>query len=77
MLGVTDPANIVKIGSFRLRPEISIHNMVLVGKKLSVWTSPTPPSPPIDREQDDVRLRRLRHAGRLDVRAELPRQLGK
>ncbi|MCY1076358.1 LVIVD repeat-containing protein [Archangium lansingense] len=36
VLDVTDPANIVKIGSFRLRPEISIHNMVLVGKKLYV-----------------------------------------
>jgi hypothetical protein len=36
VLDVTDPANIVKIGSFQLRPEISIHNMVLVGKKLYV-----------------------------------------
>jgi hypothetical protein len=34
VLDVTDPAKIVKIGEFQLRPEISIHNMVLVGKKL-------------------------------------------
>ncbi|MFE8603669.1 LVIVD repeat-containing protein [Archangium violaceum] len=36
VLDITDPANIVKIGSFQLRPEISIHNMLLVGKKLYV-----------------------------------------
>ncbi|WP_375769011.1 hypothetical protein NR798_46320 [Archangium gephyra] len=36
VLDVTDPANIVKIGRFQLRPEISIHNMVLVGKKLYI-----------------------------------------
>jgi hypothetical protein len=34
VLDVTDPANIVKIGWFQLRPSMSIHNMVLVGKKL-------------------------------------------
>ncbi|OJT19475.1 hypothetical protein BO221_34385 [Archangium sp. Cb G35] len=36
VLDITDPANIVKIGSFRLRAPISIHNMLLVGKKLYV-----------------------------------------
>ncbi len=34
VLDVTDPANIVKIGEFKLRPNISIHNMLLVGRKL-------------------------------------------
>jgi hypothetical protein len=34
VLDITDPAAIVKIGEFRLRPDISIHNMVLVGRKL-------------------------------------------
>ncbi|WNG51713.1 hypothetical protein F0U60_52100 [Archangium minus] len=36
VLDITDPARIVKIGEFQLRPEISIHNMVLVGKKLYI-----------------------------------------
>lgn len=36
VLDITDPAHIVKIGEFQLRPEISIHNMVLVGKKLYI-----------------------------------------
>ncbi|WP_375768585.1 hypothetical protein NR798_44055 [Archangium gephyra] len=36
VLDVTDPANIVKIGEFQLRPNLSIHNMLLVGKKLYV-----------------------------------------
>ncbi|OJT19476.1 hypothetical protein BO221_34390 [Archangium sp. Cb G35] len=36
VLDITDPANIVKIGSFQLRAPISIHNMLLVGKKLYV-----------------------------------------
>ena len=36
VLDVTDPANIVKIGRFQLRPIISIHNMLLVGKKLYI-----------------------------------------
>lgn len=36
VLDITDPANIVKIGEFQLRPELSIHNMVLVGKKLYI-----------------------------------------
>ncbi len=36
VLDVTDPAKIVKIGEFQLRPEISIHNLVLVGKKLYI-----------------------------------------
>jgi hypothetical protein len=34
VLDVTDPAHIVKIGEFKLRPNISIHNMLLVGRKL-------------------------------------------
>ncbi len=34
VLDATDPANMVKIGEFQLRPAISIHNMLLVGKKL-------------------------------------------
>ncbi|PTL79579.1 LVIVD repeat-containing protein [Vitiosangium sp. GDMCC 1.1324] len=36
VLDVTNPANIVKIGKFQLRPTLSIHNMLLVGKKLYV-----------------------------------------
>ncbi|QRK11551.1 hypothetical protein JQX13_16635 [Archangium violaceum] len=36
VLDITDPARIVKIGEFQLRPEFSIHNMVLVGKKLYI-----------------------------------------
>ncbi|PTL79578.1 LVIVD repeat-containing protein [Vitiosangium sp. GDMCC 1.1324] len=36
VLDVTDPANIVKIGEFQLRPTVSIHNMLLVGKKLYI-----------------------------------------
>jgi len=36
VLDVTDPANIVKIGRFQLRPAVSIHNFLLVGKKLYV-----------------------------------------
>ncbi|WP_395835050.1 LVIVD repeat-containing protein [Archangium violaceum] len=36
VLDITDPAHIVKIGEFKLRPEYSIHNMVLVGKKLYI-----------------------------------------
>jgi hypothetical protein len=34
VLDVTDPAHMVKIGEFQLRPAISIHNMLLVGRKL-------------------------------------------
>jgi hypothetical protein len=34
VLDITDPAAIVKIGEFQLRPAVSIHNMLLVGKKL-------------------------------------------
>ncbi|MFP2905336.1 LVIVD repeat-containing protein [Pyxidicoccus sp. 3LFB2] len=34
VLDITDPAHIVKIGEFRLRSDISIHNMVLVGSRL-------------------------------------------
>ncbi len=34
VLDVTNPASMVKIGEFQLRPAISIHNMVLSGKKL-------------------------------------------
>jgi hypothetical protein len=34
MLDVTDPAHMAKIGTFQLRPVVSIHNMVLVGKRL-------------------------------------------
>ncbi len=34
VLDITDPANIVKIGRFQLREPVSIHNMLLVGKKL-------------------------------------------
>ncbi|REG20387.1 LVIVD repeat-containing protein [Archangium gephyra] len=34
VLDITDPAHIVKIGEFQLRAPISIHNMLLVGKKL-------------------------------------------
>ncbi|WP_263451963.1 LVIVD repeat-containing protein [Hyalangium gracile] len=36
VLDVTDPAHIVKIGEFAMRPQTSIHNMVLVGKRLYV-----------------------------------------
>lgn len=36
VLDVTDPAHIVKIGEYALRPQTSIHNMVLVGKRLYV-----------------------------------------
>jgi hypothetical protein len=34
VLDITNPAAIVKIGEFQLRPAVSIHNMVLVGRKL-------------------------------------------
>ncbi len=36
VLDITDPARMVKIGRFQLRPEVSIHNLLLVGKKLYV-----------------------------------------
>jgi hypothetical protein len=36
VLDITDPAHMVKIGRFQLRPAISIHNMLLVGRKLYV-----------------------------------------
>ncbi len=36
VLDVTDPAHIVKIGEYAMRPQSSIHNMVLVGKRLYV-----------------------------------------
>jgi hypothetical protein len=36
VLDVTDPAKIVKIGEVRMRTQTSIHNMVLVGKRLYV-----------------------------------------
>ncbi|XXF77998.1 hypothetical protein P2318_33870 [Myxococcaceae bacterium GXIMD 01537] len=36
VLDVTDPAKIVKIGEFSMRPHASIHNMVLVGKRLYI-----------------------------------------
>jgi hypothetical protein len=36
VLDVTDPTHIVKIGEFRLRPQSSIHNMVLVGTRLYI-----------------------------------------
>ncbi|AKJ02043.1 Hypothetical protein AA314_03669 [Archangium gephyra] len=36
VLDVTDPAKIVKIGEARMRTQTSIHNMVLVGKRLYV-----------------------------------------
>ncbi|WNG51710.1 hypothetical protein F0U60_52085 [Archangium minus] len=36
VLDITDPAHIVKIGEFQLRPEYSIHNLLLVGKKLYI-----------------------------------------
>jgi len=36
VLDVTDPAHIVKIGEYAMRPQTSIHNMVLVGKRLYV-----------------------------------------
>ncbi|WP_232293188.1 LVIVD repeat-containing protein [Stigmatella aurantiaca] len=34
MLDISEPAQMVKIGVFQLRPIVSIHNMVLVGKRL-------------------------------------------
>ncbi|MDC0709172.1 hypothetical protein POL68_11920 [Stigmatella sp. ncwal1] len=34
VLDITEPAHMVKIGVFQLRPLVSIHNMVLVGKRL-------------------------------------------
>lgn len=36
VLDVTDPAHIMKIGEYALRPQTSIHNMVLAGKRLYV-----------------------------------------
>ncbi|NVJ02961.1 hypothetical protein HV824_33285 [Myxococcus sp. AM009] len=36
VLDVTDPANIVKIGEYRLRSLTSVHNMLLVGTRLYV-----------------------------------------
>jgi hypothetical protein len=36
VLDVTNPAHIVKIGEVRMRPQASIHNMILRGKKLYV-----------------------------------------
>jgi hypothetical protein len=36
VLDVTEPKNVVKIGEFRLRPQSSIHNMVLVGTRLYI-----------------------------------------
>jgi hypothetical protein len=36
VLDVSDPAHIVKIGEYAMRPQTSIHNMVLVGKRLYV-----------------------------------------
>ncbi|QRK11337.1 hypothetical protein JQX13_15430 [Archangium violaceum] len=36
VLDITDPARMVKIGEFRLRDAISIHNMVLVGQRLYI-----------------------------------------
>ncbi|XXF76998.1 hypothetical protein P2318_28675 [Myxococcaceae bacterium GXIMD 01537] len=36
VLDVTDPAKIVKIGEVKMRPQTSIHNMVLVGTRLYV-----------------------------------------
>ncbi|NMO21327.1 hypothetical protein HPC49_29940 [Pyxidicoccus fallax] len=36
VLDVTDPANIVKIGEFRMRPVTSIHNMILRGTRLYI-----------------------------------------
>jgi hypothetical protein len=36
VLDVTDPSKIVKIGEYSMRPQTSIHNMVLVGKRLYV-----------------------------------------
>jgi hypothetical protein len=36
VLDVTDPAHIVKIGEYSMRPQTSIHNMVLVGQRLYV-----------------------------------------
>ncbi len=36
VLDVTDPAHIVKIGEYKMRPQTSIHNMVLKDKRLYV-----------------------------------------
>jgi hypothetical protein len=36
VLDVTDPANIVKMGEYRMRPVTSIHNFILQGSKLYV-----------------------------------------
>ncbi|MCP3098973.1 hypothetical protein LZ198_08795 [Myxococcus sp. K15C18031901] len=36
VLDVTDPAHIVKIGAFQLRPTVSIHNILLVGTRLYI-----------------------------------------
>jgi hypothetical protein len=36
VLDVTDPAHIVKIGEYAMRPQTSIHNMILSGKRLYV-----------------------------------------
>jgi len=36
VLDVTHPERIVKIGEFRMRPVTSVHNMLLVGKRLYV-----------------------------------------
>lgn len=36
VLDVTEPAKVVKLGEFRLRPQSSIHNMVLVGTRLYI-----------------------------------------
>ncbi|WP_395812307.1 LVIVD repeat-containing protein [Archangium minus] len=36
VLDITDPTRMVKIGEFRLRTAISIHNMVLVGQRLYI-----------------------------------------
>ncbi|WIG93951.1 hypothetical protein [Myxococcus sp. SDU36] len=36
VLDVTDPANMVKMGEFRMRPVTSIHNMILKGNRLFI-----------------------------------------
>ncbi|AEI63834.1 LVIVD repeat-containing protein [Corallococcus macrosporus] len=36
VLDATDPANLVKIGEFRMRPVTSIHNMILKGNRLFI-----------------------------------------
>lgn len=36
VLDVSNPARIVKIGEYKMRPQTSIHNMVLVGKRLYI-----------------------------------------